>query len=172
MMVRLSFVALGVILTTARCSLAVPYGPAATRPQSNHYGQKGGSSQQAAGGGGLNNGGSGLPAGCRIEYQTVQTIIEVEKEENVCNPVTDRVCSTKYRKACSPYTDNVCKVTNREVCQTKYEQKCRTKYRQVPETYHEDECREEDRRVCDSHWVQRGRDKVWEEDPTTCKFLP
>jgi len=158
-------------------STALPWGPADDedrRPIRGHVqgdrgGRRGGGGSR---GGGCRGGGCRAAGGCRIVYKTVQTIVDVEREENVCHPVNDRVCSTKYRRACTPYTDTECKVERREVCQTSYERKCRTLYRQVPEHYHEDECHEVDRRVCDSHWVHHGADKVWEEDPSTCKLLP
>jgi len=114
-----------------------------------------------------------LPDGCRIEYQNVQTIVEVESENIVCTPYTDRVCEAKYRQACNPYEDTECRTVYKKACEVKYKDVCNNLVREVPEDYVEDECKDELTRVCDSTWVIKANgDKVWEEDPTTCRQIP
>jgi len=114
-----------------------------------------------------------LPEGCRIEYQNIHTIVEVETENVVCTPYTDRVCDTKYRQACSPYEDTECRTVYKKECKTKHKEVCNNLVRDVPEDYVEDECKDEPTRVCDSTWVVKANgDKVWEEDPTTCRQIP
>jgi len=114
-----------------------------------------------------------LPEGCRIEYQTIQTIVEVETENVVCTPYTDRVCDTKYRQACNPYEDTECRTVYKKECEIKYRDVCNDLVRDVPEDYVEDECKDELTRACDSTWVVKANgDKVWEEDPKTCRQIP
>ena len=59
------------------------YQPQPTQPgrRPNHGG--------GGGSGGSNGGLDNLPDGCRIEYQTVHSIEEIEKEEEVCTPYTE-----------------------------------------------------------------------------------
>jgi len=114
-----------------------------------------------------------LPEGCRIEYQNIHTIIDVETEEIVCTPYTDRVCDTKYQQACNPYEDTECRTVYKKVCEDKHEDVCHDLVRAVPEDYVEDECKDELTKVCDSTWVVKANgDKVWEEDPKTCRQIP
>jgi len=117
--------------------------------------------------------GQNLPDGCRIEYQDIQTIIDVETEEEVCSPYTDRVCNIKYRQACNPYEDTECRTVFKKVCKVKHNEVCNDLSRDVPELYVEDDCKDELTRVCDSTWVIKNNgDKVWEEDPETCRQIP
>jgi len=113
-----------------------------------------------------------LPEGCIIQFQDITTIVEIETEREVCTPYNDRVCDTKYRQACNPYEDTECRTVYKKVCKVKYNEVCNELYRDVPEQYEEDDCKEVPTRVCDSTWVIKGNDKVWEEDPKTCRQIP
>jgi len=127
------------------------------------------------GGGGVRPGGefNNLPDGCRIEYQTVHSIEEVEREDNVCTPYIDNVCSTVTRRQCDPYQEDVCKLTPQQKCETKYEEVCSNLWRDVPETYTEDECNTYNVNTCQKHWkTYPNGDKKWEDDPSTCQELP
>jgi len=114
-----------------------------------------------------------LPRGCRIVFKDIQTIVEIEREDVVCTPYQERVCDTKYRQVCNPYTTKKCNTVYKKVCEKKYNRVCSQLFRDVPEDYHEDECKDELTRVCDSTWVVAANgDKVWQEDPTTCREIP
>jgi len=114
-----------------------------------------------------------LPDGCRIEYQTVHSIEEVEREDNVCTPYIDNVCQTVTRRQCTPYTEEVCKLKPQQKCETKFEEICSNLWRDVPETYTEDECNTYTVNTCQKHWrTYPNGDKKWEDDPSTCQELP
>lgn len=119
--------------------------------------------------GNLNN----LPDGCRIEYQTVHSIEEVENEEAVCTPYVDTLCETLTRRQCTPYQDEECKTVPQQKCETKYEERCENLFRDVPETYTEDECETYNVNICQKHWkTYPNGDKKWEDDPSKCEQLP
>jgi len=158
------------LLFLAAGSHALPqYGP---RPQPGRRpdnGGQGGSQGSGGNNGDLNN----LPEGCRIEFQTVHSIEEIEKEEEVCTPYTDTVCNTVYKKECTPYQDKECKTVPKQKCETKYEEVCQNLWRDVPETYVEDECETYNVNSCQKHWkTYPNGDKKWEDDPSTCQELP
>ena len=89
-----------------------------------------------------------------------------------CSLFYSRVCENKWRNVCNPVTDTVCETVLKESCEVKYNTQCQDLVRDVPEEYYEDDCKEELKTVCDSRWVGEGRDKVWKEDPSTCRQLP
>jgi len=132
--------------TAGTYGLPQGYGP---RPGRGGSGSGGGNSGRGSGNGGA------LSNGCRLEWQTVHSIEEIEEE----------------REQCTPYTEEQCdRVQN---CQTYYDDVCENLVREVPETYTEDECRDEYVRSCQKHWkTYPNGDKKWEDDPSTCSELP
>lgn len=159
------------LLFLAAGSHALPYGPGPQEPGrgSNNGGGAGGSQGSGGNNGGLNN----LPDGCRIEYQTVHTIVEVEKEEEVCTPYTDNECTTVTRRRCTPYQDKECKLVPQQKCETIFEEVCEKLWRDIDETYTEDVCETNYVRTCQKHWkTYPNGDKKWEDDPEACEELP
>jgi len=146
------------------------------RPQPTHGPQPGGEHGVGSNGGnnGGNNGGlNNLPEGCRIEYQTVHSIEEIEEEKEVCTPYTDTVCHTEYRQQCTPYQDQECKLVPKQKCETIYEEVCENLWRDVPEIYVEDVCETKYVKTCQKHWkTYPNGDKKWEDDPSKCEELP
>jgi len=133
----------------------------------NHGGNGGGNSNQ--GNGGANAGFGNLPDGCRIEFQTVHSIEEIENEENVCTPYT----VTIQQRKCSPYQDRECKNVPKQVCKTTFEEVCQNLWRDREETYTEDVCTTNNVRTCQQHWkTYPNGDKKWEDNPETCQDLP
>merc|ERR1711974_60543 len=57
-----------------------------------------------------------LPAGCRLEYRVVHSIVEKEETETKCTQKSRRVCTEKYQRICNPYQDNVCRKTYEKIC--------------------------------------------------------
>jgi len=114
-----------------------------------------------------------LPKGCRLVDKDIQIIVEVEREDVVCTPYKERQCDKKYRQVCNPYETETCNTIYKKVCETKYKEVCEELTREVPEEYVEDMCDDVLTKVCDSKWVvQANGDKVWQEDPTTCREIP
>jgi len=133
----------------------------------NHGGNGSGNSNQ--GNGGANAGFGNLPDGCRIEFQTVHSIENVENEENVCTPYTETI----QRRQCSPYQDRECKSVPKQKCETTFEEVCQNLWRDREETYTEDVCTTKDVRTCQQHWkTYPNGDKKWEDNPETCQNLP
>merc|ERR1719410_2186401 len=119
------------MILAAAATTAGTYGlPQGYGPRPGRGSGSGGGSNSGRGSGG--NG--GLSNGCRLEWQTVHSIEEIEEE----------------REQCTPYTEEQCdRVQN---CQTYYDDVCENLVREVPETYTEDECRDEYVRSCQKHW--------------------
>jgi len=114
-----------------------------------------------------------LPEGCSLKWKDFNSVVYVETEEEVCTPYTDRVCVDKYKRVCTPYEDTVYVTKYKEECEVKYNEVCNDKFRDIVVPYTEDDCTEVQTKVCESHWVILDNgDKVWEEDPKTCKNAP
>jgi len=89
---------------------------------------------------------------CRLEWQTIHRIEEIEEE----------------RKQCTPYNEEQCDVVRN--CQRIDENVCEDLL--VEETYTEEECKVENVRSCQKHWqTLPNGDKNWEVDPSTCTEL-
>jgi hypothetical protein len=117
-----------------------------------------------------------LPAGCSIQYKTVNVIVEVEEltqkceqkyrnqcelktkrvcnpwQENVCNTLYKEQCETKYKTVCNPWEENVCNTLYKEQCETKYKDNCYEAYKDVQEPYTENVCVDQGQRRCTKHW--------------------
>jgi len=143
----------------------------------------GGSGQQI---GNLNNNGGqqggrrpNLPAGCRIQYKTVNDIVQKETFETKCVEKYRSQCTERYNRVCTPYQDKVCKTAYEAKCETKYKDNCYEAYRDVQEPYVEDVCNDKDVAVCDKHWqcqnpnlpLENCNDKVWVDNQASCKYL-
>jgi len=113
-----------------------------------------------------------LSDGCEIVYKDFNVIVHEEINEEVCTSHTERVCDKKYRQVCNPYEDTECRTVFKRVCAIKQRQECRNLEREVPEQYEEEECDDKLVKACEFHWVIKGGDKVWEEDPHNCKEIP
>jgi len=116
--------------------------------------------------------GQNLPDGCKIIYKDFNIIVHEEKYEKICTPYTEQVCNLKYRQVCNPYQDTECRTVFKRVCEVKQKQECNNLEREVPEEYEDEECNDELIKACEFHWVIKGGDKVWEEDPNNCKEIP
>merc|ERR1712014_195692 len=85
---------------------------------------------------------------CRTEYVTVWDTEYQEREEQVCETVYVKQCSTIYKNVCV--------------------QKFRTEY----EPYTESECTTEYKQDCQYEWRGHGNDKVWAPIEGTCQNVP
>jgi len=113
-----------------------------------------------------------LPAGCRLEYRVVHSIVEKEETETKCTQKSRRVCTEKYQRICNPYQDKVCRQTYEKICNTLYRDNCFEAFRDVDEPWETEECKDENVKVCEQAWIDQGNaGKVWGDDPATCKYL-
>jgi len=105
--------------------------------------------------------------GCRTIAVTEKSIIYVEKNIQVCEDVKEYECGSciqelGLRDASHVKGFNQCKVNYHD-----YEQQFARSTEVILE---ETVCNDVTQQVCDSHWViEANGDKVWEEDPSTCK---
>jgi len=114
-----------------------------------------------------------LPSGCRLEWQTFHSVEETEAENLNCTPYMREQCQWIDKNECQTVRSQRCDSVPQERCHTKFERVCTNLQREVHETYTEDLCRDEYVRTCQKHWrTYENGDKVWEEDPSTCKKLP
>merc|ERR1712083_1159542 len=83
---------------------------------------------------------------CRTEYVTLWDTEYQEKEEQICETVYEKQCSTRTQRLCQP--------TTRQECYT--ESECTTEYKQD----------------CQYEWRGHGNDKVWAPIEGTCQNVP
>jgi len=136
-----------------------------------------------------------LPAGCRLEYRVVHSIVQKEETETKCTQKYRNVCTEKYQRICNPYQDKVCRQSYERKCNTLYRNNCYEAYRDVTEPWDTEECNykklciyimiiitiiilfcfignEETKKVCEQIWIDQGNaGKVWGDDPADCKYL-
>jgi len=105
--------------------------------------------------------------GCRTVPVSEKSIIYVEKSVQVCQDVKEIECGTCIQELGIRDASNV-KGFNQ--CQIKYNDYDVELARSTEVILEETVCNDVTQQVCDSHWVidEKG-DKVWEEDPSTCK---
>jgi len=105
--------------------------------------------------------------GCRTVAVTEKSIIYVEKNIQVCQDVKEVECGTCIQE-----------LGVRDAAYVKGFNQCEIKYKDYEEKFarstevilEETVCNNVTQQVCDSHWViDVNGDKVWEEDPSTCK---
>merc|ERR1712158_3210 len=89
---------------------------------------------------------------CRTEYVTLWDTEYQEKEEQICETVYEKQCSTRTQRLCQP--------TTRQECHTEYE------------PYTESECTTEYKQDCQYEWRGHGNDKVWAPIEGTCQNVP
>ena len=104
---------------------------------------------------------------CHTEYKIVWKTEYVEKEDYKCQTVYEQWCS----KVCKPHNSKYCKPHKEEKCTWEKKTKCKDVHKKVHVPYTETECKKKQKKVCDHHWVGTGKDKVWAEIPSTCKFV-
>merc|ERR1711994_389815 len=113
-----------------------------------------------------------LPAGCRLEYRVVHSIVQKEETETKCTQKYRNVFTEKYQRICNPYQDKVCRQSYERKCNTLYRNNCYEAYRDVTEPWDTEECNEETKKVCEQIWIDQGNaGKVWGDDPADCKYL-
>jgi len=105
--------------------------------------------------------------GCRTVAVTEKSIIYVEKNVQVCQDVKEVECGSCIQE-----------LGLRDASYVKGFNQCQIKYHDYEEEFarstevilEETICNDVTQQVCDSHWViEENGDKVWEEDPSTCK---
>jgi len=107
--------------------------------------------------------------GCRTVPVSEKSIIYVEKSIQVCQDVKEIECGSCMAEigVRDAYGANVKGINQ---CQIKYHNYGVELARSTEWTLEETVCKDVTQQVCDSHWViEDNGDKVWEEDPTTCK---
>jgi len=105
--------------------------------------------------------------GCRTVPVTEKSIIYVERSIQVCEDVKEYECGTCIQELGLRQASSV-KGFNQ--CQVKYHDYQQEFARSTEVILEETVCNDVTQRVCDSHWViEANGDKVWEEDPLTCK---
>lgn len=113
-----------------------------------------------------------LPPGCKIVHKTVYDIVEKEEFETKCLTKLRNVCTEEFQRICEPYQEEVCRTVNDQKCDTLYRDKCYEAYKDVQEEYQEEECVDKVVKVCEKHWeVKSETEKIWTDDPATCKDL-
>jgi len=120
-----------------------------------------------------------LPAGCSIQYKTVNVIVEVEEFTTKCEQRYRNQCVQKIKTVCNPWQENVCNTLYKEQCETKYKDNCYEAYKDVQEPYTENVCVDQGQRRCTKHWqcadpsqsLPNCNDKVWVENPNDCTVL-
>ena len=113
-----------------------------------------------------------LPPGCKFVHKTVYDIVQKEEFETKCVPKLRNVCEEQLQKICEPHQEQVCDYVNEQKCDTLYRDKCYEAYKDVPEEYQEEECADKVVKVCEKHWeVISETEKIWTDDPVTCKDL-
>jgi len=106
---------------------------------------------------------------CRIGYETVYEVEEIETEEEKCTTVNERKCETSFREKCVPVIEKVCQPITRDQCKTEFKQECQQLFREEKQSYVEDECETTTVRKCEKYWkVVNENRKVWVEDPNKC----
>jgi len=107
--------------------------------------------------------------GCRSVPVSEKSIIYVEKSIQVCQDVKETECGS-CMEAIGLKDTNGAKVKGINQCQMKYNNYDVELARSTEWTLEETVCNDVTQQVCNSHWVlEDNGDKVWEEDPTTCK---
>jgi len=105
--------------------------------------------------------------GCRTVPVTEKSIIYVERSIQVCEDVKEYECGTCIQELGLRQASSV-KGFNQ--CQVKYHDYQQEFARSTEVILEETVCNDVTQKVCDSHWViEANGDKVWEEDPSTCK---
>jgi hypothetical protein len=114
-----------------------------------------------------------LPAGCRLEYRVVHSIVEKEETQTKCTQKYRNVCIEKFQRICNPYQDKVCRQSYERKCNTLVRNNCYEAYRDVNEPWETEECRDETVKKCEEAWIDQGNaGKVWGDDgQTNCKYL-
>jgi len=107
--------------------------------------------------------------GCRTVPVSEKSIIYVEKSIQVCQDVKEIECGS-CMEAIGVKDAYGATVKGINQCQIKYNDYDVELSRSTEWTLEETVCNDVTQQVCDSHWVlEENGDKVWEEDPTTCK---
>jgi len=105
--------------------------------------------------------------GCRTVAVSEKSIIYVEKNVQVCQDVKETECGTCLQEL---GIRDPSKVKGFNQCEVKYKDYEVELERSTEVILEETVCNDVDQEVCDSHWVvEENGDKVWEEDPSTCK---
>jgi len=105
--------------------------------------------------------------GCRTVAVSEKSIIYVEKSVQVCQDVKEIECGTCLEELGISDSSNV-KGFNQ--CQINYNDYDVELARSTETILEETVCNDVTQQVCDSHWaIDDNGDKVWEEDPSTCK---
>jgi len=107
---------------------------------------------------------------CRIRYETIYEVQEVETNEEKCTTVNERACETSFREKCVTVIEKVCQPITRDQCKTEFKQECQQLFREEKQSYVEDKCETTTVRKCEKYWkVVDDNRKVWVEDPNRCQ---
>merc|ERR550517_2050303 len=109
---------------------------------------------------------------CRTEYVTLWDTEYQEKEEQICETVYEKQCSTRTQRLCQPTTRQECHTEYEQQCSTIYKNVCVQKFRTEYEPYTESECTTEYKQDCQYEWRGQGNDKVWAPIEGTCQNVP
>merc|ERR1712218_418441 len=109
---------------------------------------------------------------CRTEYVTLWDTEYQEKEEQICETVYEKQCSTRTQRLCQPTTRQECHTEYEQQCSTIYKNVCVQKFRTEYEPYTESECTTEYKQDCQYEWRGEGNDKVWAAIDGTCQNVP
>merc|ERR1711997_631086 len=109
---------------------------------------------------------------CRTEYVTLWDTEYQEKEEQICETVYEKQCSTRTQRLCQPTTRQECHTEYEQQCSTIYKNVCVQKFRTEYEPYTESECTTEYKQDCQYEWRGHGNDKVWAPIEGTCQNVP
>merc|ERR1739838_529135 len=109
---------------------------------------------------------------CRTEYVTLWDTEYQEKEEQICETVYEKKCSTRTQRLCQPTTRQECHTEYEQQCKTIYKNVCVQKYRTEYEPYTESECTTEYKQDCQFEWRGHGNEKVWAPIEGTCQNVP
>merc|ERR1712212_153224 len=109
---------------------------------------------------------------CRTEYVTLWDTEYQEREEQVCETVYEKQCSTRTQRLCQPTTRQECHTEYEQQCSTIYKNVCVQKFRTEYEPYTESECTTEYKQDCQYEWRGHGNDKVWAPIEGTCQNVP
>merc|ERR1712212_770037 len=109
---------------------------------------------------------------CRTEYVTLWDTEYQEKEEQICETVYEKQCSTRTQRLCQPTTRQECHTEYEQQCSTIYKNVCVQKFRTEYEPYTESECTTEYKQDCQYEWRGEGNDKGWAPIEGTCQNVP